>query len=158
MGLSYAKSFGTDPMFNGLAFSGITYIVYPTHVDQSTQLVIGRPGAKPISTEVIQPVESAPIGLADLVKQNFVDTNETIPYIKPVLVDDHYVFSKNFYDYQYPMSVLELLTMDYLMGRAIDNTKLCRLIERQSFWGRLEQFYYTPILLTLIKAALSGIY
>lgn len=73
------------------------------------------------------------------------------PLIKKVSVDNYYVLSENFYTRQGPTSVLEQLTHDYLDAKMLDQDKLHRLASSVHSWGRLEQFYYIPLLLVLLK-------
>ena len=76
---------------------------------------------------------------------------------KPVLDETTYVFTEAFYEMKSGQSILESLTLDYLKGKPIQLAQLSGLIERCRNCGRLEQYYYFPILLTLIKASFRNV-
>jgi len=83
----------------------------------------------------------------------YPQNNVNIPYYHPVLKDDFYVLSRAFYEDTADKSVLEILVKDYLKMQTLDLDKLYRLTETFKKLGRLEQFYYGPILMVLIKEA-----
>lgn len=81
-----------------------------------------------------------------------------IPLIRPVTVDNKYVLSNAFYlESETGQSVLEVQTNNLLNNRAISTADLYRLAEDHKNWGLLEQFYYTPILIILLKYVLRKI-
>jgi hypothetical protein len=71
-----------------------------------------------------------------------------IPVIDPT---GYYVLSKAFYEDTDDKSDLEILVKNYLTGKDIYQDKLLNLINEYHVWSDIEQFYFTPILLTLIK-------
>lgn len=78
--------------------------------------------------------------------------------IHPVLIDNFYVLSEKFYTRaSVGQSKLELLTNNMLARAAIDRTVLFEIIQSWTGWGRMEKFYYTPILLVLLNYALRSI-
>lgn len=76
--------------------------------------------------------------------------------IKPVLADEFYVFSEQFYNDAPGMSDLEVLTAQTLRGESIDLEMLADIADGSVKFDNLERFYYTPIILALIKMA-SGV-
>ena len=77
-------------------------------------------------------------------------------YIKQITVDDYYVFSKEFYEDISEQSQLEILTAQTLRGQPVDLKVLADLADYAVKFDNLERFYYTPIILALIKMA-SGV-
>ena len=153
MTISTTERFHPDPLLQSLRYAMISGIVYPTDMDKTNEHTeIDRRS----STRDFEECKSPKSDLSTLVD------NEHIPpvydHIKPVTIDDCYVFSNEFYMDSYPLSILEELTMDYLHHRAVNISKLSTLCKRYRSWGRLEQFYYIPILLLLIKHTSIALY
>ena len=131
----------------------ISGIVYPTDMDKTNEHTeIDRRS----STRDFEECKSPKSDLSALVDDEHIPP--VYDHIKPVTIDDCYVFSNEFYMDSYPLSVLEELTMDYLHHRAVNVSKLSTLCKRYRSWGRLEQFYYIPILLLLIKHTSIALY
>lgn len=78
--------------------------------------------------------------------------------IKSVHCDDYYIFSQAFYEQTGELSALEILIRDYINKQSIDVGILVALIENQKTWPYIEKFYYTPMLILLIKEAVRGFY
>lgn len=158
MGLLSVKVSPIIPVISSLRYSGIDYMVYPIYPDTSI-----RTSSDPypyISGEItITPTLSGGSDLPGLLGGNrvIIDGVET-PLIYPVTRDDYYVLSQSFYEERDDTSVLERLVWDYLKGNALSLSPLTMLVQQYYHWPRLEQFYYGPILLTLIKAARMGLY
>jgi hypothetical protein len=74
-------------------------------------------------------------------------------YIKRVIVDGFYVLSKDFYEDTDDQSMLEVLVGQTLRGEAINLSDLADLADYATKFDNLERFYYTPIILALIKMA-----
>ena len=150
------QSFLSSTFLHGIYYYNVNYLLYPVDPDTSAETLY------PIMSSIIDVngalVSASPrIGsLADILSQTMPDINGTRLLIKEVLADDHYVLSKDFYAEGSDLSVLEILTKDYLKLLSIDIDKLMSLCDQYRSWGRVEQFYYGPILITLLKAAAKG--
>lgn len=76
----------------------------------------------------------------------------------PRITSDSYVFSTEFYTGSLKYcSLFERKAMAMLDGEQLDwqsVTKFCNAYPR---WGRLEQYYLTPILICMIRSALKGV-
>ncbi len=151
--LMTTMSFSWQPMMESIRFSGLQSIVYPSdtqaHVDyynnHLAKSTAGLPG--------LGSVPGRRGNLPEIVTQ---DTPTTDPIkIKPV--DAHsYVFSQAFYEREIEqLSVLERMTLDHVDSRAIDAKELLALAEDFINWGRLEQFYYIPVLICLIRGVVG---
>ena len=146
MGAVYSGRFTYEPKLDGFRYSGVQAIVYP-----------------------IEPVLSFDYQRTE--KQKLVDEDVTIRetmtlllpapdkplLIKPVTVDNFYVFSQAFYDNGPNQSLLEIQVNNYLDDKALDNRILFQLAEQYTSWGGLERFYYGAILLILIKATVRSV-
>jgi hypothetical protein len=157
MALVLKELFNTSAFLHGLAFSNIEYVVYPNNPD-TTLLVKDNPKVKLLSIAELTEVNNVDGTIADLINDQYIEVNSTYPLIHKVNYDDYYVLSKEFYDGTSSQSLLEILTKDYLKSQTIDLNKLLVLCSKYKSWGRLEQYYYGPILLTLIKEADRGVY
>ena len=141
-GLVSARMFSNQPLFEGIYYSGISYVVYP-----------------------IDPVISAQ-DVLDATKKNVNDVESVrgsgytpgMPaWIKPVALDDYYVFSQAFYQKaEQGQSKLELAVWQYLTRQPANTSELLAMLDDSENWGDLEVFYYVPILLVLIRAAIRG--
>jgi hypothetical protein len=160
------KYFSSYPVYDGIYFSGVVKVVYPHQVDDSVDNDYACQILQPAG-EAFKDLEDMNVSLGTVYQYNvaggfedpgdFVEptvTTEELPLIHPVLLDDYYVFSQNFYDkVAGAQSLLEVLTNDYLAGNAVDKDKLFSICEdiKTKKWGRLEEYYYIPVLLILLK-------
>lgn len=158
-GLVHARAFERNPVMEGIYHSGISYVVYPKDpelsVDYQREL---RP--KLLLENNLQNSIAQVKRLEDLLGDKVFEglTKPELPPIHPVLMDEYYVLSKAFYD-NAPcgQSILELCVRDYLTGKAPNNRALVELCDLHHGWGGLERFYYTAILLVLIKSSIRSI-
>jgi hypothetical protein len=70
----------------------------------------------------------------------------------------YYVLSEHFYAQDDNQSLLEILVSNYLKKETINLNELALLVTAWSSWPEMEQFYYAPLLLVLIKSATGGFY
>jgi len=145
--------FGSIPQFEGVFFSNIDDVVYP--VDRHSPLLFTAfsPGGKPARDIRHQFKATRLSNLALLTRPQGQGLTSLYP-IHPVVKDDYYVFTEAFYfAHNREQSQLEALTVAAMEGRGVDRPTLLQLCEAMPRWGRLEQFYYTPVLLCLLKVA-----
>ena len=158
MGLISSQLFDNQAMLEGIYYSGIQYVVYPIDPDQNVDDSIKK-RERVAGIEKIEAVPARKAKLTNAVSDTELDgfgsygSQPNIPNIFPVLKDDYYIFSKAFYD-EIPgeQSRLELAVRDYLNKKPQDNRVLLSLCNQYHAWGGLERFYYTPILLVLMRA------
>jgi hypothetical protein len=67
-----------------------------------------------------------------------------------------YVFSENFHKGHGEVTVFESMVMNYIKRHKVDPKQLADLCKLYHAWGELEKFYYVPIMLVMIKAAMRG--
>lgn len=149
-GLVQAQSFNNNPLLEGYRFSGIPYAVYPI----VSNPVIGE--TKVLATNVLtaSPINTG--GITGAVSNSYTVGERIIPLIKPVLVDDYYVLSSSFYLKDTTQSLLEVLVNDHLASRAVTPATLLLLVNQYRKWDKLEQYYYIPLVMMLIKAVMKG--
>lgn len=149
--------FGAFPQYEGVAFSNVESVVYPVDRQYTdlTHLTIknGRYDARDIRHQFVTTHLS---GLSQLNHPKGQGIKALHP-IHPVTKDEYYVFSEAFYFHNYPgQSQLETLTRHAMENSPIDTATLFELADQVHRWGRLERFYYTPIILTLLKLVRQG--
>jgi hypothetical protein len=156
-GLTSSRYFIKDPVLNGIRYTGIDRVVYPLDPVLSVDyLQVNR--SKDLLPDILTPsVLSSGINNSMVRAINLRGTTQkTLESIYLVTKDDYYVLSKDFYDKTVQQSVLENITWGYLSGEAIDATQLLDTAKTYFTWGILEQFYYIPIILTLIRSTIRG--
>ena len=152
MSLVNKELFNKNSYVQGLAFSNIRYVVYPDTPDVSTYIGTLH-NIKLVSLEELAETTSSKGALFTELQNRY--TTDTINHIlvHDVLLDNSYVLSNNFYQESATQSVLEILVKDYMKGNTINLDMLYAITNTYRLWKRLEQFYYGPILMTLIKEA-----
>lgn len=70
--------------------------------------------------------------------------------VNPVSLERHYIFQEDFYKAK-PSCIFECLLLDHVKGKPIDADVLYDLGFLSTRWSRLDQFYYTPMLLDMFK-------
>jgi hypothetical protein len=147
----------SSTFLHGIYYFNVDYLLYPIDRDDTIRIKdrpLSDAAESLISIKEVSPRKGT---LADSLLDTIVDMNTVRPYIKPVTVDEYYVLSADFYlEGTSQLSVLEILVKDYLKGLSVNQTYLTALCASFRKWGRLEQFYYGPILMVLIKYSLGG--
>lgn len=158
MGLVSKQFFNINTFLIGFRYSNIDYLVYPDDPDLTLKLKFD-PLKKPISSlaDIIDTQASKGIVYTEI-DNTYVDGVNTYKIIHDVLVDDKYVLSEAFYLNTDQQSLLEILTRDYMKGVFIDLKKLFVICNAYKKWKRLEQYYYGPILITLLLDAYRAQY
>lgn len=145
MGLVSKRAFNRNSYLHGAYFYNIEYRVYP------------------VSPKDIMTIKAKIISMSSYLSEDteYTLTNEPsnvhtltegdIQIIHPISIDDSYVLSDNFYENKEGMSLLERCTNDYLRNNALKSDDLKVLLSKYKTWRDLEQFYYIPLLIVLIK-------
>jgi hypothetical protein len=166
MGLATKHQFNSSSYLHGFKFTNIDYMVYPIDngnmnhlVDTSTRIGL-IPSPKFNSYTFSELFETKNIAglLSSSIVEEYTDATGSHRLLFPVVSDDHYVLSSRFYIDAPNKSVIEILTKDYIKGNSIDRNMLNFVLERYKMLGRLEQFYYGPILMTILKDVVRNIH
>lgn len=158
MGIVDKKLFSNNSSLHGLRYSNIDYIIYPDTPDTSV-LINEDPDAKMLLIDYTTIATTGYKGvIADLSEDVFLIANVSHPLIHPVNSNNNYILSDAFYDDTSDKSILEILVKDYLQNNSLNLDMVIAVSNRFKVWNRLDQFYYGPIILTLIKEANRGTY
>lgn len=149
--------FNRSTWLRGPIFWQLDYFVYP----KVETLAVALP-SDPLPKDLLdQWLEST----GDVTDPSYANINtyvdgagNSLPIVKPVLVDDYYVLSEAFYQGGTELSVLEILIKDYLKAQSLDLDKLAHVVAAYPHWPVLEQFYYGPLLVLLLREAIRGFY
>lgn len=147
-----AAAFNNNPILEGYRYSGIPYAVYPI---VSTPVIKVTKPTNAAYQLIPSPVNSG--GVGGTISNAYTTVSGTIPFIKPVLVDDYYVLSADFYLKTTNQSLLEVVVSDYLANRATPPAIMITLAGQFRKWNRLEQFYYIPLLIILCNNVVNSI-
>lgn len=156
-GLVLRGSFSRDTYLSSFRYFNIDCMVYPIDPDESIK-VLTDPNAKTISFSSIIDTKGFKGTMYTEEDNTYKDGDKTYKIIHEVLSDEAYVLSYAFYNNTDEQSLLEILTRDYINDRMLDLKKLYAVANTYKRWKRLEQFYYGPILLTLIMQAYRSQY
>lgn len=152
-GMTETWRFDTNPFFAGIRFSGVTYAVYPKNPTVGIQGVVSEK-LKDAGTQALVPSTGGELTMFEDTNTGILPLNVNAPNLYRVTFDDYYVLSQNFYDQTTQQSTLEVLVRHYLKREAIDLEALMLTAHSVNKWGLLEQFYYTPIVLALMRGGM----
>jgi hypothetical protein len=156
-GIVSTAAFSSNPMYNGIRYTGIMNAVYPMdptltgdNLYLDTTKVLGI-------TTLVEPTTQGVLNqMVTAINQHIAYGGAVAP-IPTVTEDDYYVFTEKFYNQTTDMTVLETVVWSYLNKTELDYVQLLATSKDFLKWGLLEQFYYAPIIMTLIRAAIRGL-
>jgi hypothetical protein len=152
-GVTEVWRFEVNPFFSGIKYSGMLLTVYPK--DPTLGIIgVDSTNVKDLSEEYFL-VPSTGGNTAMFEDQNTgalpsADASP-IPGLYRVTFDDYYVLSANFYNQTSTQSTLEVMVRKHLKRESIDLEALIKTAKVFDQWGLVEQFYYVPILLALLR-------
>jgi hypothetical protein len=158
VGLVSALAFNRAPTFNGIRYSGMGAVIYPKdpyltvdHTYVNNVKIVEALGLQPSADgEAASNLLVRAVNLRQL-------TTDLGDNLYPVTVDDYYVLSGNFYNNTQSQSTLEVAVTAYINNNQVDIDQLYNTAKNFHTWGSLEQFYYVPIVMTLVRSVLKGI-
>ena len=158
--------FVSQPLFASIRYSGIDFVVLPKATGNNVDYDYEAFNAE--GTELVNP-EDMELDLASLsftnvlngllangdedIGEEYVFVNDEIPVIHPMYSENGYVVTSAFYEESVGRSKLEVLLTNYFDHQILDLPALYAFCENAKSWGRLEQFYYIPILLAMLKVS-----
>lgn len=161
--------FNRLPFLEGVRFSGVVQVVGATDAyvgvdrDYRAERTITGSDLEPLNDADTLDIEAAyAVALATAVIDEALPPASvygltTVPTIHPVTIDNSYVLSAAFYSQGSGQSKLEHLVRDYFDTDSVNVTALTALVQSSRTWGRLERYYYSPILLAMLKLAQRSI-
>lgn len=155
VGLASIAKFRNRPLRNSIYFSGVKDVVTIIDPSYSHDTMGGSAKShKELNHGGLQ-VESfdklAPIQNLNLTEPMLFYTEKKLPIVRRMGEDNYYVFTKQFYENKVPGSLLERLVLDRIDKSTTDFGNLATLAEMSLRLDNLERFYFTPIILSLIK-------
>ena len=156
-GLISKHSFLSTPYGRAMGFTNIDYIVYPKDIEESLLSSKDKLPKTILVSDIVQ-TNNFEGTAADLLSLVYTSATGTKPLYHRITEDDYYVFSSQFYNNTINQSVIEILVKNYLDKETIDIDMLYALVNDYDRWSRLEQFYYGPVLILLIKEADRSVY
>jgi hypothetical protein len=154
-----ASQFVSNPYSYGVRWTGISYVTYPIDPKVGVGGLLAANVKVPISAFTVM---DAGVGATFYPRQNDAVSANNVPTpvqpvsIGSVLDDDYYVLSQNFYLKNSDMNVLEQEVWNYLDGRALDGSQLLNSAKLAMSWGSIEQLYYIPLMIVLMRAYLRS--
>ena len=153
MGSVHVSNFARNPALNGVRYSGLDWVIYPYIKRELADTYHNSMDLKIATVPTIKVSKTMGGDFSQAITDPVLDRdNNVIVDIHPIDFSKSYVFSEAFYKDTTGLSLLESLTKDYFNEKHINPADLKKITDRYFYWGRLEQFYYLPIVLTLIQA------
>ena len=154
MAVCDAIQFRGNPIYNHIYYSGIRHLMSPVGdldgVDRAYSPDYNIPQTN-LTLSVYSTDE-----LARLHRNPYVDGG--IEWLVKPVDNASYVVSASFYGTVItPSSLLEVMLKNALEGKPIDTVNLKAVSDSYKHWKPLEQYYYGPLLLTLIRLRIGGI-
>lgn len=152
-GFVSARSFYYNPVANGIRFSGVDKIVYPLGADPAEERNVNSIDYKsPYYIKLFETkTHGGPFDVAT--PTNLLELEPgSVAIIKPLQVDEFYIFSQAFYEGGAGQSLLEVCVHNFIAGRQNTPKDLYTVVRNFHHWGNLEAFYYIPIVLVLINS------
>lgn len=147
--------------YNGFikdAFHGVVdRLVYPIVVDQ-TALSGPKPAVLLSTTEPLMPTTNYQGGQLGLDENIYPLLNTAVTVYPEIDFGQTYLFTPALYDNIGDKSLLEIVVSDYIHRRTVDLKQLTHLVSLYSRINRMQQFYYGPVLLLLIKSSIMAQY
>lgn len=144
------KVWNGGPVLGSIYFSRVKQVVYLKENHSYVDAYYDNLYRLPTGVEL-----AASVGFDSLDNPNPPVGGDDIPLYVPVTVDNNYVLSNGFYNKK-PASMLEQCVLNALGGKQMDLSLLVELCNNLHELGPLEQYYYTPIILTLIRVHPRG--
>jgi hypothetical protein len=153
MGCVPVNAFARNPALNGVRYSGLDWVIYPYFKRELADTYHNSMDLKIATVPAIRASKTMGGDFSQAITDPILDRdNNVIVDIHPIDFSKSYVFSEAFYKDTAGLSLLESLTKDYFNEKHINPADLKKITDRYFYWGRLEQFYYLSIVLTLIQA------
>ena len=150
-----ARSFYYNPVANGIRFSGVSQVIYPLGTDQAQEHNLNSIDWKSPTYTPFSPSKTHGGDFYQATPDNILEYNGLqVPIIKPVQIDDYYIFSQQFYEKDAGQSLMEVLVHNFIADRQNQPKDIYTVVQNYHNWGTLEAFYYIPVMLTLITGVI----
>lgn len=150
------RAFSGNVYLRELFFSAIDYVMYPWQPDQS--VLLKDVVAKEAVLDTIDPGVGFKGEINTSEEITMVIDGEARRLYPWILEDDFHVFTEKFYKEEGSLTLFESQVWKYLRCEALNKTILKNLIVNYQKLRRLDQFYFGPILMLLIRVAIDEEY
>lgn len=152
--ISSTKAFHHNPRTQSLRYSGMQQVLLPLNASYKLKEE-ERHTRKTPSLFVCAQGSCSTTGIVeDTNMQRDVTLLDNIPLTPTLSLNDSYILSPDFYNQETDnLSHLEIQLMNYFERESLNAKVILKLVFDMKHWTILERFYFTPILLVLIKAA-----
>lgn len=168
----HSSAFARLPIYGSVYYSVVNYVIFPETESVSNEIPpqIGLGSGFGCGTcsgdnnggnsdgffQSLGNEEDGSVIVKTIVDPDNPPNTIDIPYLKPVTVDDYYIFSESFYTAitggsSTGCSVLELMVIDYLDRKPLIQEDLKKLCDDIKNWSKLQKFYYMPVLAILLQ-------
>lgn len=156
-GLIPGSSLTNSLRLNNPTYLGINYIVYPLEPE-----IVYKPDRTYGSVTVSSLTNQSNIVDLDVFKTKYnkmipingIAEYPLLPYINSSILSQ-YLFPLEFYQGKANRSILERQIYLYLYKQDLSILELRELLSTIDNWGLVEQFYYAPIVMLLVKTAIN---
>ena len=151
MGLVSVDQFSYRPELNTIRYTGVSDVVYPVMPD-NTITTKEDIKIKRFLEMVLSPSMPAKSKLNNIFSNTTIIQGRVMSIIPAIHQDGYYIFGEPFYNGDYVDSLLEALCLDFIRRKKLNPVHVKLLVEKFRAWGRIEQFYYLPILLLMMRS------
>lgn len=151
--VSSTREFHQNPRTQSLRYSGIQQVVLPLNASYKVKEEERRTRKHPRILVCQQGCcsSSGVIEESDNIRETTL--LDGIPLTPTLSLNDSYILSPDFYNQETDnLSHLEIQLLNYFEREALNAKVILKIIFDMTNWTLLERFYFTPILLVLIKA------
>jgi len=156
-GLVRTDTFAYEGATTNIRYTGIQSLVYPVSNEARVDDGFNRVVHSVLELTLLPTPNTLDPATKAKELTSFTFGDKTVPLIKPVTIDNNYIFSNDFYTRSEALSLIESLVLLYIDGKTINPQALKVLCDNYKFWPRLERFYYIPILIILIQSILKDV-
>lgn len=139
-----------DAALRPITYSRIDRVIYPIEQDLSVHSEPMTPTSYTTLSEPPQRRHASYNPATELLS----DGVQSMPAIPVVTALDAYVLPVAWYETRQSSSMLEVLVRDYIRHTTIQPKLLGDICGSYMRWGRLEQYYYIPVLVMLLKTTI----
>lgn len=143
--------FDNNTWIKSLAFARMDWIVYPSNPNETANS--GFDGNQPltVSSPGIKATTNSKGKVLTYQEKLYPLANTPILSYPMVFDDPGYVLSTNFYENNDKLTLLELMVRDYLASKTLNLEHIKHMLSLYPNMERMEQFYFGPILMTLVR-------
>ena len=157
MGYAVTGEFDHNSYIRGAYHGVVEKLIYPRDMDKS-YLSGYATFPKTVYEYIPTPTVNYKGSQVSPMENQHTLLNGLVSIYPTVTFTNSYVLTPDFYTNAAGMSILEIMVKDYLKCQTLSLEYLKLLVDLYPKLARMEQFYYGPILLVLIKEVIRSAY